>query len=191
MSPPPQHTGFLFPMRPSVPRALPPTPGGFLVQPKFDGWNVVVSGGRIWTRRGNDITGWCDDWGFDPAPRHPLNGELLAIVGDEAVGHTQIQGIRTGRCRPRVMAFDVMVEGPVLEERLAMLPGLSGGSMLPVETTDSGPGATWDDVNRQLEAAWKQGHEGLVLKRRGSLYYPSRDVGIVTPDWLKLKVPAG
>jgi ATP-dependent DNA ligase len=180
---------FLFPMRPTVPRVLPPTPRGFLVQPKYDGWNVVVGGGRVWTRRGNEITGWCADWGFDPAPRHPINGELLAVVEGVVADHAHIQGIRTGRCRPLLVAFDVMVEGPGLEERLAMLPDLAGEGAHVAPTTEPGP--TWAEVNLLLEGAKAEGHEGLVLKRRGSLYHPGRHGPVLSEDWLKLKVPAG
>jgi ATP-dependent DNA ligase len=183
--------GFLYPMRPVVPRVLPPTPADFLIQPKYDGWNVVVSEGRIWTRRGKEITAWTGDWGFDPAPSHPINGELLAVAGDTVVGHADIQGIRTGRRRARLVAFDVMVEGPGLEERLEMLRDAVGTGMHIAPTTDLGPTGTWPQTNRELDEALAAGHEGLMLKRRGSLYHPGRHAGIVTHDWLKMKAPAG
>lgn len=31
------------------------------------------------------------------------------------------------------------------------------------------------------------GHEGLVLKRRGSSYHVSEVISVVTPDWLRLE----
>lgn len=179
---------FLFPMRPSVPRMLPSVPDDYLVQAKYDGWNIVVNGGRVWTRRGKDITPWRQDWGFDLDPRHPVNGELLAEADGEVAARAAIQGIRTGRCRPRVVAFDVILDGPALEERLDIVRHLASGAMQPAPTTDL-RGASWDDVNLMLEEAKAQGHEGLVLKRKGSRYVTSREVCIVTEDWLKVKVP--
>lgn len=131
---------FLFPMHPSVPRMLPAVP---------DDYHIVVNGGRVWTRRGKDITPWRQDWGFDLNPRHPVNGELLAEADSELAARADIQGLRTGRCRPRVAAFDVMLAGPPLEERLGMVRHLASGAMQPAPTKDL-RGASWDDVNRLL-----------------------------------------
>lgn len=182
--------GFLFPMRPSVPRALPAVPDDYLIQAKYDGWNVVINGGRVWTRHGNDITAWCADWGFDLDPPHPVNGELLAEEDGVLAARPDIQGIRTGRCRPRLLAFDVMLAGPPIEARLDRVRELAAGAMEAVTTTDPlDSGATWDDINHMLDETKAQGQEGLLLKRKGSCYVPSREVSIVTQDWLKLKVP--
>jgi ATP-dependent DNA ligase len=181
---------FLYPMRPSVPRMLPATPDDYLVQPKYDGWNVVVHAGHIWTRHGNDITSWCLNWGFDLAPQYPVNGELLARTGDVTAERADIQGIRNGRCRPYLLAFDLMLEGPPIEQRLSLLRALAAGNLAPVPTTDpSQTGATWQEVNTWLAQARHCGKEGLILKKKGSLYSTSRETSIVTADWLKLKVP--
>ena len=182
---------FLFPMRPSVPKVLPATPDDYLVQTKYDGWNIVINEGHVWTRRGNDITSWCADWGFDLAPEHPVNGELIAEVDGVPAQRPDIAGIRSGRCLPRVLAFDLMLEGPPLEERLDMLAALAAGSMTAVETTDPlQTEASWDDINAMLAQEKQGGREGLVLKRKGSTYQVSKEVSIITPDWLKMKVPA-
>ena len=208
--------GFRFPMRPSVPRQLPATPHEFLVQGKYDGWNVVIADGHVWTRHGNDITGWCARWGFDAGPPWPVNGELLAVDDDGVAARTDIQGIRTGRCRPHVVAFDLMLEGVPIDERLQRLHellGIPSPAVLGLQawaahmaiTPDAGAAAlsaaptadpalensTWADLNRCLDAAHAAGREGLMLKRKGSAYHVSREVSIVTEDWLKMKVRAG
>jgi len=174
-----------------VPKMLPAGPDDFLVQAKYDGWNTVVFEGHVWTRRGNDITSWCHDWGFDLAPQSPVNGELLAEADGEPGERTDIPGIRTGRCLPRVVAFDLMLEGPPIEERLASLLELTCGRMEPAPTTDpEQTDATWKDINLLYEEARARGHEGLLLKRKRSPYHTSRETSIVTADWLKLRVPA-
>ena len=181
---------FLFPMRPSVPKVLPATPDDYLVQTKYDGWNIVIDEGHVWTRRGNDITSWCAEWGFDLAPEHPVNGELIAEQDGVPAQRPDIAGIRTGRCLPRVLAFDLMLEGPPIQERLDMLASLADGRMTAVETTDPRrTNACWDDINALLAAAKERGHEGLMLKKKGSTYAVSHEISIITPDWLKLKVP--
>lgn len=178
---------FLFPMRPTTPRVLPRTPARFLVQTKFDGWNVVVTGGRVWTRHGNDITGWVEDWGFDLRPPHPVNGELVTDGGERR----NIPSIKTGMFRPRLMAFDLMVEGPPIEERLEMLLELEDGALVPAMTLDPVGlrQLSWRWVNETLETVKAMGHEGLVLKRKGSPYHVSDVISVVTTDWLKVKVP--
>jgi hypothetical protein len=90
----------------------------------------------VWTRHGNEITSWCDDWGFDLAPDHPVNGELLAEADDTTTQRADIPGIRTGRCRPLVLAFDLMLEGPPIEERQEMLLSMASGSLRAATTTD-------------------------------------------------------
>ena len=181
---------FLFPMRPSVPKVLPATPDDYLFQTKYDGWNIVINDGHVWTRRGNDITSWCADWGFDLAPEYPVNGELIAEVDGVPAQRPDIAGIRTGRCLPRVLAFDLMVEGPPIEERLDLLRELAAGRMTAVETTDPvSIAASWTDINARLTEVKEAGHEGLVLKKKGSTYFVSHETSIITPDWLKVKVP--
>lgn len=178
---------FLFPMRPTTPRRLPKTPSDFLLQLKFDGWNVVINEGRIWTRRGNDITDWVDDWGFELNPKYPVNGELIAVGGERK----DIPSIKTGKLRPRVMAFDLMIEGMPIEERLQLLKGIEDGGLVAAMTTDplQTKEVSWSRVNRMLGAAKAMGDEGLVLKRKGSPYHVSEVISVVTLDWLKLKVP--
>jgi ATP-dependent DNA ligase len=83
-----------------------------------------------------------------------------------------------------------MVEGPTLEERLQRLTALAAGRMQVAATVDPMHlGGTWTHVNQLLAETQADGHEGLILKRRGSLYQPSREVSVLTEDWLKLKVP--
>lgn len=177
-------------MRPCVPRMLPATPADYLMQTKYDGWNVVIADGHVWTRHGKEITHWCSDWGFELAPPTPINGELQALEEGRLASRADIQGIRTGRCRAIVRAFDVMCEGPGLEQRLQMLREHATGAMTMASTVDPVlEGKDWADVNDWLAAVKADGHEGLVLKRRGSLYLPGREASIISDDWLKLKVP--
>ena len=148
-------------MRPSVPRVLPPAPDDYLLQIKYGGWNVVINEGHVWTRHGKEITFWCADWGFDLGPEYPVNGELLARVDNTTSHRSDIPGIRTGRCRPFVLAFDLMLEGPPIEERLHMLQGLASDAMEPALTTDPlQDNATWGEVNLMLEDVKAKGHEG-------------------------------
>jgi ATP-dependent DNA ligase len=173
-------------MRPSVPRVLPPTPEEFIAQIKYDGWNVVVNKGHVYTRHGQDITSWVDDWHFPLEWEMPLNGELTVIGGERH----DIPGLRTGRCRPRVHVFDIMVEDIPLEERLNWIDDninvKYGGAWAAVHRKFS----SWEVANADLQYLKNCGYEGLVLKKLGSRYHVGSEMSVVTPDWLKLKVPA-
>jgi len=178
---------FLFPMRPSTPRVLPESPAEFLVQEKVDGWNVVVNGGRVWTRHGHDITSWCSNWRFDLNPPWPVNGELVAVGGQRK----DVPSIKSGKFEPRLHAFDVMLEGVPLEERLEMVDEWAEGDAWPILTWDPlEEGGGWGWVNLVLEIVKANGLEGLVLKRKGSPYHVSQEISVVSPDWLRMLVPA-
>ncbi len=171
----------LFPMRPSAPRSLPAAPDEFPVQTKFDGWNVVIGDGCIWTRRGNDITSWREEWGFDLQPPHFVNADLVVQAADPASAlRADIPGIRAGRCRPLFLAFDLMLEGPPIEGRLAMLGELASVGHRPVETVDPRQtGASWNDVNALLERAKTAGHEGIQIRDRPAPAQSPRNPGAV------------
>lgn len=178
---------FLFPMRPSAPRLLPATPEGFAFQVKYDGWNVVINRGRVYTRHGREITDWWPAWAtafrsFDL----PLNGELLAFNGQRS----DIPSIRTGKFRPVVKVFDVIFQDAPFEERQDWLTEHVGHTRYEeIEAVANLRYENWKMVNIDLEYQQGCGNEGFVLKRKGSPYVVGSDLSVVTPDWLKLKVP--
>ena len=165
---------------------LPESPDDFLVQIKYDGWNVVVNEGHVYTRHGNDITSWTDEWLFDLHPPYPVNGELVVVDGKRK----DIPSIKTGKFRPRIWAFDVMVEDMPLEERYKRVWDLLDGELIPAVTWDGKDlQKSWSSVNKLFEHVKERGHDGLVLKKKGSLYQVSDEISVVTPDWLRLLVP--
>ena len=173
-------------MRPTAPRELPPTPEGWIFQLKYNGWNVIINKGRIYTRRGNDITEWLDDWGFPLDWDVPLNGELTAHLG----GLKDVASIKTKKFEPRIDVFDVMVEGMLLEERLELMKKLVGDTYFGLVPAVTFRWKSWERANMELAYFKGTGHEGLVLKREGSPYVIGSEISVISPDWLKFKVPA-
>lgn len=172
-------------MRPSAPISLPASPKRYLIQLKYDGWNVVLSNGRIYTRRGKDITGWGCWGGSNLYLQYPGNGELMAAAGHS---RNNIQAVRAGRVAPLIVLFDLCVPDVPLEERLALLAEQRLGPDQRIAPV-FGPLSTWDEVNAFLSRVSGSNVEGIVLKEKGSLYTPSGLGSICSPAWIKIKAP--
>ena len=125
-----------------------------------------------------------------------LDGELLAWRDGRALPFHVLQQ-RLARKKPgaklmeevpvTVLAYDLLyLNGKMcldlpLEERRRRLEGLR------VECSPQYRAETAEEVERLFAEARARGNEGLVLKRRGSVYEPGRRSG----TWLKLKKPFG
>lgn len=159
---------------------------------KYDGYRALagLSSGRValWSRNGLDL-----------APRFPRIVEALAsIVVAEAVVDAEIvvldrQGaprfelIQQGSANAVLFAFDLLwldgedLRGEPLEARRDLLTSLVSNAPLFVRLAEriEGPAA------RALDEAGSRGFEGLLAKRKGSVYEGAR-----TKTWLKLKAQA-
>lgn len=131
-----------------------------------------------------------------------LDGELLAWDGTADLPRaftalqTRIQrrkpGAATLRNTPvRVLAYDLLErEGRdlrelPLQERRTQLAGLLGALGDPrIQLSPEVPADDWSDAAQLRDAARARGVEGLMLKRRDSLYQSGRRRG----DWWKWKV---
>ena len=113
-----------------------------------------------------------------------LDGEVVAMDGDEPLGFQQLQ---RGSGAVALWAFDVLqldgddLRDRPLRERHAILDELIGG----------GDGALWrtavweGDSERRYREACAAGWEGLIAKRADGRYVSGR-----SKDWLKLKCTA-
>ncbi|HUS04799.1 MAG TPA: cisplatin damage response ATP-dependent DNA ligase [Bryobacteraceae bacterium] len=131
-----------------------------------------------------------------------LDGEILAWRDGHAMAFTVLQQ-RIARKKvaaammeaiPVVfMAYDVLyyngrmlVDAPV-EERRAILETLLHDCLSPLLLSPQAHAETTEDIDRAFAQARADGNEGLLLKRRASVYEPGRRTGA----WWKLKRPYG
>ena len=167
---------FAIPMRPrDLPKRLPDI-RDFILQPKYDGWYVVFSDRRVYTRTGEDITGWAC-WAGRPLPVNAV-GELM-----HTGGRHRVPSLATSAEGLRVVLFDNPVSTPI-EERLTWVQGMA--AVYGFEAAPSFSVNSWADANASL--LWVQSFpptEGLVLKRRGSAWTP----GEKHHDWYRFKAP--
>jgi len=170
-------------------------------EPKWDGFRVIATvrdgSVRLLSRNGHSFTrlfGPVSDAlrGFPTSL--VLDGEVVAISDD---GRPDFEALQE-RLRPRdgklpgyvcYMVFDcVYVNGHALfgrplDERRHILqelrPVLAGDA---VKLTESFPAA---QSRRLMEACAAMGLEGVIMKRKASLYRP----GYRSPDWIKIPIP--
>jgi len=172
----------------SAPRHL---DGGWVLEPKFDGWRIIVaidSNVRVWTRRGHDLTERLPELApLADRIETPivLDGELVAGQGraSDFYGVLGRVGQPNRRTPLTFVAFDILAfDGPVIDqpyrERRALLDGLAlqGDAWC---TTPQLHGRVID----ALAACREHDVEGIVAKRVDSPYRP----GERSSDWLKLK----
>ncbi|MGV3619729.1 MAG: DNA ligase D [Archangium sp.] len=158
----------------------------FVYEVKYDGYRAVtvISGSRIAAKTRNNI---------DLLERFPFLGEALnSVIVGEAVIDGEIIGLdeegvsrfeRLGGDAQRFVAFDLLwldgkdLRSRPLEERRELLESLVAGTAIELAERVELP------HDAALQRARDSGWEGLIAKRKGSLYEGKRSL-----DWLKLKV---
>jgi DNA ligase-1 len=129
-----------------------------------------------------------------------LDGEILAWRDGRALNFNVLQQ-RIARKRVRAtlmaeiplvfMAYDILLRNGELllkkpfEERRGILCQTLGGQPIPILISPQYSIQTHEGLDRLFGEARARGNEGLVLKRKGSLYEPGRRSGA----WHKLKRP--
>lgn len=155
---------------------------------KWDGWRVVWGGGRLWGRRGTDLTRYFPDLVSVLAARLPKDAVVDAevISWDVDRGRLDFQGLTrrltAGRrlsvvaaARPaHLVCFDLLaadgtdLRARPLRERWARLEEVLSGMATPValcqQTDDEAMASHW------FQTLTVAGIEGLVVKSAGSPY---------------------
>ncbi len=160
---------------------------------KLDGYRALLfkDGARVWVRSRNDkdlttmYPSVVADGARLKAHQAIVDGEIVAV---DQLGRPSFQALQHRGSHPKhtvvFYAFDLpYVDGvnlmnATLEKRRAKLLEITTGSRVLFSQTL--PGAAVDIV-RTIQAA---GLEGVIAKRKGSLYVP----GDRTSDWVKLKL---
>lgn len=176
-------------------------PDDWIVEDKYDGirCQAHLDHGklRLFTRSLDEVTHSFPDLAVamrDFPGTAVLDGELLVWRDGRAMPFQVLQR-RLARKRPpaalleeapvSLIAYDLLflngeltLDWPVEERRRRL-------EALPVMVAPQRRAATNEDLERLFAEARARGNEGLVLKRRGSLYEPGRRSG----TWLKVKRP--
>lgn len=184
-----------------------PAPEEWLIEDKYDGIRAQahLDGGRVvlYTRGLSEATGAFPELeaALERVPGSALlDGEVVAWREGRILPFRALQQRLTRKAVPLFLplevpaafvAYDLLFRNGVellgrpLEERRARLEEMLGGFGPPLLLAPQSSAGTAEELERLFEAARARGHEGLVLKRRGSLYEAGRRGGA----WLKWKRP--
>jgi len=184
-----------------------PSPPDWIVEDKYDGIRSQAhfeeGHVQIFSRGMEDVTGAFPE--LRDALRKLegnglLDGEVLAWRDGRALNFNVLQQ-RIARKSVRAtliaeiplvfMAYDILLRnGDLLlnrpfEERRSILHTTLAGQPMPILISPQYSIGTLEDLDRLFREARGRGNEGLVLKRKGSVYEPGRRSGA----WHKLKRP--
>ncbi len=186
-----------------------PTPEQWIVEDKYDGIrsHVHVDNGnvRIYSRGLEDVTQSFPE--IAEAFRHwpgkaIFDGELLAWRDNRAlnfnvlqqrISRKQIKTSHRNEIPVVFMAYDLLFHNAELllslpfEQRRSRLEAALAGTQPPLLISAQHSVKTHEDVDRLFLQARGSGNEGLILKKRGSIYEPGKRSGL----WFKLKRPYG
>ena len=196
----------LEPMFASVGTAIPR--GDWTFEPKYDGVRVLAfctaKDARLVTRNGHDksrqfpeIAAALRKIASSARRDFVLDGEVVALKYDEPVRFQELQGRMhvtddSAIARHRegspvgICLFDILLDGkdallrePWSERRARLEKRIATRTSSVVRL-----GETGSDGEKLLALAKKQGWEGIIAKRRDSVYEP----GVRSRAWLKLKI---
>jgi bifunctional non-homologous end joining protein LigD len=166
----------------------PPDPLNWWIEDKYDGFRALcaISGGRaaIWSRNRLDLSGRFPS--INDALARLVVGEALidgeAVALDEK-GRSRFEALQQGG-ESMLYAFDLLwldgqdLRGRPIEERRELLASLLSNVAPPLAIAER----LEDDPERALAKVAERGGEGIVIKKRGSIYEGRR-----SRSWLKLK----
>jgi bifunctional non-homologous end joining protein LigD len=184
---------FIEPMLAEAVSELPENDAQWLYEMKLDGYRCLAGkdrrGVKLWSRRGNvmtkdfpDVARACAELPDDTL----LDGELVAMDRDGKISFNLMQHHRSLAQAIRYYAFDLLVyQGRSLcnrrlIERRKLLANLLDGMSEDIKLSESFVAAPAD----LIRSAKEFGFEGIIAKRKDSLYKPGRRTG----DWVKFKV---
>ena len=162
------------------PRASLPEGEGWAYEPKWDGFRAIafVDGDEAYlqSRNGKPLSRYFPELTF-PAGRYVIDGEIVAASFDTLGQRIHPAASRIARLAQetpaRFVAFDVLaVEDELMmecsyEERRAVLEGIAGLELTPVERTAEGA------------QRWLHEEEGVIAKELAAPYCPGERRGML------------
>ena len=155
-------------------------PHDYIAQPKFRGWRIVIHNNESFTRRGNRIpieTHFRTDFDYQ------LDGEITASSKvKNPTEHDVRRAIKDGSYILNM--FDIYIpEFPrmILLDRLDILRKKFGFDVWSF--------SIWkiEEISHMLQFMKMAGFEGVVIKRKDSIYRISESCEIVDHEWIKVK----
>lgn len=180
------------------------SPAQWQVEHKYDGIRVQLvctrHGKALFSRTGDDISGAFPDLLETVTEHGVIDGELLIMQGKKVESFNQLQQ-RLNKKKPTkklmselpagLIAYDILADHhqdyhqyPLDERRAALQNYIKDSRSDRLHLSVQLPVSTLDELHQRYEEACQDtAVEGLMLKRRDSLYVPGRPKG----QWFKWK----
>ena len=193
---PKARVGFMEPMLARSVSELPTDNKEWLYEIKLDGYRCLLGKTSkkvtLWSRRENTFTNQFPliaqaSNGLEPDTL--IDGEIVAIDDDGRVSFNLLQHHRSKAQAIQFFAFDLLIfkgrglSGVALETRRKLLMGALNTVGDPIRLSETFESAPADLVR----AAKKHSLEGVIAKRKDSLYEPGKRSGA----WLKYRINRG
>ena len=191
----PEHKDWVFyPMKPSACFQLPKDLENYVIEPKANGWHClfVVNEDKLGIYSRNlkvDLTDWRGleqirkDFECYVGPQPVVF--LAELVNFEKPSPSATARLATSG-KGIANIFDIICSETIqlsLEERRKYLQKYNPTTFMPqIKLNNNSNIKMWFKYFIDCYNA-----EGIVLKKKSSLYYISTNIGIKTPDWLKIK----
>lgn len=170
-------------------------PEEWIVEEKYDGIRAYIEEGRLYNRRGEEITRQFPEFeGIGKlgilSPNKQIDGEIVCgkTVG-EVAGRAHMRDmfairLLAKKIPAKFIAFDFIDNEPLWarKERLSKLDGFA--EWFIVVQSGVNLDAMWQEIQEFNETHEGEKREGVVLKRMDSSY----QFGVRSKDWLKVKV---
>ena len=152
----------------------------WIAEEKYDGIRAVIKGGKLFCRRGNDITYKYPEFKGIESIKETIDGEVICATFSEAQSriHTQDKfkiKILAIKSPATFVAFDCVDVGR-LSQRRATLESISFPEWVTIAPQREDIQNLWDEVMA------KSG-EGIVVKNVNATYQEGKR----SPEWLKVK----
>ena len=184
---------FIEPMLAEPVAELPQDTRAWTYEIKLDGYRCLAlkadSGVKLYSRKQNVLNSRFPDIVKALRPMQPgtiLDGEIVALDQQGRPSFNLLQNFRKGAKQVYFYAFDILAYENrslltvPLEQRRAKLAAIIGGLDDTIRMSEN-----FDGPPEQIAAAAKElSLEGIVAKRRGSIYEPGKR----TRTWLKYKI---
>lgn len=156
----------------------------YWVSEKLDGVRAYWDGEHLWSRGGHVYR--APEWFTEDFPSHPLDGELWSGRGEFAALSGVVrksQPVSSEWQKVTYKVFDLPARGRPFEDRYARLEALVAAANSDyLSLVIQRPVRDHESLMTQLQAVVAAGGEGLMLKRKASLYQSGR-----SDDLLKVK----
>lgn len=162
--------------------------GEWVIEQKFDGVRACIRGGRLFDRRGVDITERFPEFVGLQEFKMDYDGEIVAQSGEfnDVSGRMHLRDkfmmrMLAKRNPAKLVIFDVIGEYQLnpLDARREVLEKTNFSKYSWIEVAKR---YAAEEIDCLWESIVKEGKEGLVIKRRDAAYQGKRSL-----DWLKVK----